>query len=65
MKTIKQINNLIIKQKGLGEITSFTGAYMLNRYVVFAPKGICLEDNLTLEQAEEFCKNTLDFKTKK
>lgn len=52
-KTIKRKNNLTIK-------------YDKNyQYIVVAPDKRILEDRMTLEQAEEFCKNTLDFKMKK
>ena len=52
-KRIKQINNLIIY---------FTSMY---KYAVWSPYGICLEDRLTLEQAEEFCRKTTDFVLRK
>ena len=52
-KRIKQINNLIIY---------FTSLY---KYAVWSPYGICLEDRLTLEQAEEFCRKTTDFVLRK
>lgn len=48
-KKIKQVNNLVIH---------FTPMY---KYAVWSPDGKCLEDRLTLEQAENFCKNTKDF----
>ena len=48
-KRVKQINNLIIR---------YTEAY---GYAVWTPNGICLEDRLTLKQAEEFCRETTDF----
>lgn len=48
-KKIKQINNLIIRYKED------------NGYSVWTSKGICWEDRLTLEQAENYCRETLDF----
>lgn len=48
-KRIKQINNWIIR---------FTEAY---QYAVWTPDGKCMEDRLTLEQAEEFCRENTDF----
>lgn len=48
-KKIKQINNLIIRYKED------------NGYSVWTPMGICWEDRLTLEQAENYCRETLDF----
>jgi aromatic ring-opening dioxygenase LigB subunit len=62
MKKVKQINNLIIKEKRPDEIATFEKEEQ--RYCVFTPHGIYLEDNLTLEQAEDFCKNTKDFLNK-
>lgn len=52
-KRIKQINNLVIY---------FTPMY---KYAVWSLDGRCLEDRLTLEQAEEFCRETTDFVVKK
>ena len=51
-KKIKQINNLTIR---------YTEAY---QYAVWTPDGRCWEDRMTLEQAEEFCRNTKDFVSK-
>lgn len=48
-RKIKQINNLSIR---------YTKFYQC---AVWTPDGRCLEDRMTLEQAEEFCKNTKDF----
>ena len=48
-KKIKQVNNLVIKHDEL------------YNYSVWTPDGKCWEDRLTLEQAEEFCKQTKDF----
>ena len=48
-KKIKQINNLTIR---------YTEEY---QYSVWTPDGRCWEDRMTLEQAEEFCRNTKDF----
>ncbi len=52
-KYIKQINNLKIY---------FTEWF---KYCVINPYNIVLEDRLTLEQAENFCKNTFDFTLKR
>lgn len=49
---IKQINNLEIRYKEM---------YHSHNYSVWVKDGRCLEDRMTLEQAEEFCKNTKDF----
>lgn len=46
---IKQINNLIIRYRED------------NGYSVWTQKGICWEDSLSLEQAENYCRETLDF----
>ena len=51
-KKIKQINNLTIR---------YTEEY---QYSVWTPDGRCWEDRMTLEQAEEFCRNTKDFVNK-
>ena len=48
-KKIKQINNLSIH---------YTEMY---QYSVWSPYGVCLEDRLTLTQAEEFCREAKDF----
>ena len=48
-KKIKQINNLIIR---------YTEMY---QYAVWTIDDRCLEDRLTLEQAEEFCRETKDY----
>ena len=48
-KRIKQINNLVIR---------YTEIY---QYAVWSPYGVCLEDRLTLKQAEEFCRVTKDY----
>lgn len=52
-KRIKQINNLIIR---------YTETY---QYAVWTMTGVCLEDRMTLEEAEEFCKETKDYIQKK
>lgn len=51
-KKIKQLNNLIIRYTEL------------HQYAVWSVGSCekCLEDRLTLKQAEDFCKNTNDFK---
>lgn len=48
-RRIKQINNWIIR---------YTEIY---QYSVWSPDGRCYEDRLTLEQAEEFCRDNKDF----
>lgn len=52
-KRIKQVNNLLIR---------YTEIY---QYAVWTPDGRCLEDRMTLEQAEGFCRDTKDFIKKK
>lgn len=65
MKRIKQINNLTIKQETVEIINYFNKVTVdnpnYNKYAVYAPSGVCLEDGLTLKQAEEYCKNTKDY----
>jgi hypothetical protein len=53
MKEVKQINNWIIKENGMG------------LYCIYSPLKKCMEDNLTLEQAESFCKENLDYISKR
>lgn len=53
MKRIRQINNLTIR---------YSDVY---QYSVWTPNKRCLEDRLTLEQAEEYCTDTKDFLKKK
>lgn len=48
-KRIKQINNLVIR---------YTDEF---QYAVWTPDGVCWEDRMTLEQAESFCRETMDF----
>ena len=52
-KKIKQINNWIIRYAELYQ------------YSVWSPDGKCMEDRLTLEQAEEFCRENKDFVRRK
>ena len=52
-KKIKQINNLVIY---------YTEMY---HYAVWTPDGRCLADRMTLEQAENFCKEVTDFMAKR
>ena len=52
-KKIKQINNWIIRYAELYQ------------YSVWSPDGKCMEDRLTLEQAEEFCRENTDFVRRK
>ena len=52
-KKIKQINNLVIY---------YTEMY---HYAVWTPDGRCLDDRMTLEQAENFCKEVTDFVAKR
>ena len=68
MKRIKQINNLIIKLDDAEHLNYFGKVSrnpMYNTYSVWTPYGGCLEDNLTLESAIEFCKETKDFCVRK
>lgn len=48
-KRIKQINNWIIRYTEI------------HQYSVWSPDGRCYEDRLTLEQAEEFCRDNKDY----
>jgi methyl coenzyme M reductase subunit C-like uncharacterized protein (methanogenesis marker protein 7) len=50
-KRIKRINNLEIRYTELYQYA----VWVIGKYEK------CLEDRMTLEQAEEFCKNTKDF----
>lgn len=50
-KRIKQINNLVIRYTELYQYS----VWVMGKY------GECLEYGMTLEQAEEFCRNTKDF----
>jgi len=59
MHKVKQINNWIIKEKRLDEMPLSTD--LERKYCVFSPSGIFQEDNLTLQEAEEFCKDNLDY----
>lgn len=63
-KRIKQINNLIIYQD-IAERINYFGNTMnnpnFNKCSVWTLDGRCWEDGLTLEQAEEFCRDTQDF----
>ena len=59
MKKIKQINNWTIKEKSIGEVPKWIADN--RKYGVFSPSGIFMEDNLTLEEAESFCKENLDY----
>ena len=52
-KKIKQINNLVIY---------YTEMY---HYAVWTPDGRCLDDRMTLEQAENYCKEVTDFTAKR
>lgn len=68
MKRVKQINNLVIKQDTVKYI--YRNGYTFANsnygfYRVYTPNGICLEDRLTLKEAEDFCKETLDFVKRK
>jgi hypothetical protein len=58
MKKVKQINNWIIKEKRTDEIPIWIEDN--RKYAVFSPSGIFQEDNLTLKEAEEFCKENLN-----
>lgn len=67
MKKIKQINNLVIKQDTARQISYF-GNIMDNpnhlnhlKCSVFSLDGKCLEDRLTIEQAEDFCNTNKGF----
>lgn len=63
-KKIKQINNLVITQDTTKAINWFGEARFnpnYGKYSVWTPDGRCIEDGLSLKQAEEFCKNTKDY----
>ena len=62
MKRHKQINHWIIKEKRLDEIPAHLPE--TQRFAVFSPYGIWQEDNLTEEQAIDFCKTNLDYAKK-
>lgn len=59
MRKVKQLNNWIIKEKRIGEVPMNLSTD--HRYVVFSPTGKCQEDNLTIDQAVEFCETNLDY----
>jgi hypothetical protein len=63
MKKIKQINNFVIKQDTARQISYFGNIMDNPNYLkcsVFSFDGRCLEDRLTLEQAENFCNANKD-----
>ena len=66
-KRIKQINNLTIYQD-MSKTINYFGEIKENpnygKCSVWTPDGRCWEDRLTLEQAEDFCRNTKDFLAK-
>lgn len=62
LKRYRQINNWIIKEKTPDEVP--IGIDENRRYVVFAPDGRCMEDNLLEEEALEFCNENEDFVNK-
>lgn len=59
MKIIKRINNWIIKEKKENEIPQ--GYTLKQGYAVFTPDKKLMEDNLTYQQAVEFCVNNTDW----
>lgn len=64
MEKIKQINNLVIKQDTAKQISYFGNIMDNPNYLkcsVFSLDGKCLEDRLTLEQAENFCNTNEGF----
>lgn len=63
MKKVKQLNNWIIKEKREDEVPM--GIDLESRFAVFSPEGVFMEDNLTLEKAEEFCSKNLDYVVRK
>ena len=55
-----------MKGKKIKQINNWTIYYTeLQQYAVYNPAGICIEDRLTLQQAEEFCRQNLDYVTKR
>lgn len=60
MKKIKQVNNWIIKEKRHDEVPS--NLPLERCYAIFSPNGkIFQEDNLTWEEAIEFCQENKDY----
>jgi hypothetical protein len=59
MRTIKKINNWIIKEKREDEIPQ--GFDITQGYAVYTPDKVLQEDNLTYIQAVEFCKEKTDW----
>jgi len=59
MEKVRQINNLIIKQKKEEEVPF--GLPVERCFIVVAPDGKVLEDNLTKEEAIDFCQEVTDF----
>jgi hypothetical protein len=59
MTTKIRINNFVIKEKAISKIPLTKN--LNHRFSVFSPDGRFLEDNLTLKQAQEFCKNDTTF----
>lgn len=58
-KQIQQLNNWIIKEKSLDQVPSWIEYN--RRYSVWSPDKKCMEDNLTIEEAREFCIENLDY----
>lgn len=62
MKFYKKINGWVIKEKKIDEVPSTIEDN--RRYGVFTPEDRFMEDNLTLDEAIEFCNNNDDFAKK-
>lgn len=59
MKKVMVKNRLVIREKREDQVPKELP--LERRYVVFAPDGRCLEDNLTYDEAFSFCEETKDF----
>ena len=53
MKNVGKLHRWIIKEKHIGEIPLGTDPKL--KYAIFAPDGRWMEDNLTWQQAVDFC----------
>ena len=59
--TRKCLKGTFVGTKWNNNLCVYTEEY---QYSVWTPDGRCWEDRMTLEQAEEFCRNTKDFVSK-
>lgn len=58
MKKVMVKNRWVIRKKRDDQVPSHLP--LERRYVVFSPDGECMEDNLTYDEAIEFCTENLD-----